>query len=166
MSKKNIVYSAGILLYKIVNDEIYVFLAHPGGPYWENTDEHSWGIPKGRLDKDEPPIAAAYREFKEEIGCHAPHHEIKFLGEFGHARRIEKRIYAYYDFAPHFKVKNLVSNLFELEWPENSGNIQLFPEIDKAKWLKISRAYKKIMPGQVQLLQALENKLGKTNATD
>ena len=45
--------SAGILIYKKENNNLKVFLTHPGGPYWENTHLHSWGIPKGELDKNE-----------------------------------------------------------------------------------------------------------------
>ena len=58
--------SAGILVYKKENEKIKILLCHPGGPYWENTNLHSWGIPKGELDKGENQINAAKREFKEE----------------------------------------------------------------------------------------------------
>ncbi len=161
MSKKNIVYSAGILLYRTVEDITEVFLAHPGGPYWEGIDEHSWGIPKGRIEKDEEALAAAYREFEEEIGVPAPDGKMKMLGEFNHARRVEKRIFAYYCCAPLFEVGKVNSNLFELEWPPKSQNMEFFPEIDKVQWYNIKDAYQKIMPGQIQILKKLELKLAK-----
>ncbi len=31
--------SAGILLFKKENNDLYYFLVHPGGPFWKNKDE-------------------------------------------------------------------------------------------------------------------------------
>ena len=39
--------SAGLLVYRCGLDQIEVFLAHPGGPYFARKDEGSWTIPKG-----------------------------------------------------------------------------------------------------------------------
>lgn len=36
--------SAGILLYKRVNDKYYVLLAHFGGPYYKNKDKGAWSL--------------------------------------------------------------------------------------------------------------------------
>ena len=59
--------SAGILLYKMVNKDLQIFLVHPGGPFWKNKDLGSWSIPKGEFT-DEEPLEAARREFEEETG--------------------------------------------------------------------------------------------------
>jgi len=64
MAKK----SAGILLYRIKDDLLEVFLVHPGGPFWVKKDLGSWSIPKGEFAGDEVPLEAAKREFKEETG--------------------------------------------------------------------------------------------------
>ena len=40
-------YSAGLLMYKIENGEILVFLVHPGGPFFKNKDFGYWSIAKG-----------------------------------------------------------------------------------------------------------------------
>src|SRR5688500_371812 len=60
--------SAGILLYHIHNEELKVFLVHPGGPFWKNKEEGAWSIPKGEFEPDEDPLSAAKREFLEETG--------------------------------------------------------------------------------------------------
>src|ERR1700761_6945432 len=60
--------SAGILLYRRLNDLLEVFLVHPGGPFWKNKDAGSWTIPKGEFTNDEPALDAAIREFSEETG--------------------------------------------------------------------------------------------------
>ena len=51
--------SAGILLYRYVNDELEVLLVHPGGPYHVNKDIGAWSIPKGEFGEDEEALAAA-----------------------------------------------------------------------------------------------------------
>ncbi len=58
--------SAGLLMYRVRDDRLQVFLAHPGGPYFTNKDDGSWTIPKGEPDPDEDLLEAARREFQEE----------------------------------------------------------------------------------------------------
>ena len=53
--------SAGLLMYRIGDGDLQVFLVHPGGPYWSNKDEGSWTLPKGEYESDEDPLAAAIR---------------------------------------------------------------------------------------------------------
>src|ERR1700760_1502260 len=60
--------SAGILLYRKVENNLQVFLVHPGGPFFKNKDAGAWSIPKGEFLDDEDPLAAAKREFQEETG--------------------------------------------------------------------------------------------------
>ena len=59
--------SAGLLLYRRRNG-LEVLLVHPGGPLWARKDEGAWSIPKGEIEGDEDPLAAAHREFEEELG--------------------------------------------------------------------------------------------------
>ena len=47
------------------------------------------------------------------------------------------------------------SNLFEMEWPPKSGNIQTFPENDRAQWFPVEEARKKIFKGQTGFLDRL-----------
>lgn len=58
-------HSAGVLVYKIENDQVKILLCHMGGPYWKNIDEGGWSIPKGEFKKEKA-IDAATREFQEE----------------------------------------------------------------------------------------------------
>ena len=60
--------SAGILLYRLNNNHLEVFLVHPGGPFFEKKDRGVWSIPKGEFTSEETPLDAARREFKEETG--------------------------------------------------------------------------------------------------
>src|SRR5687767_986257 len=60
--------SAGILLYRRSAGALEILLVHPGGPFWRNKDDGAWMIPKGLIDPDEEPSAAALREFEEELG--------------------------------------------------------------------------------------------------
>lgn len=63
--------SAGILMHHHSDAGLVVLLVHPGGPFWRNRDLESWSIPKGELDDDKDPEAAARREFAEELGIEA-----------------------------------------------------------------------------------------------
>jgi predicted NUDIX family NTP pyrophosphohydrolase len=149
MAKK----SAGILLYRIKNKFLELFLVHPGGPFWTKKDDGAWSIPKGEFEDDEDPLDAAKREFEEETG-------IKISGEFIQLNSIKqksgKTVYAWAvkgDTDPE-KIK---SNNFEIEWPPKSGKMKTFPEIDKAAWFNMSEAKKKINEAQAALIKELEN---------
>jgi len=65
MTKKE---SAGLLMYRLRNSTLEVFLVHPGGPYWARKDLGAWSIPKGELQEGEDYLDAAKREFQEETG--------------------------------------------------------------------------------------------------
>ena len=67
MSKK----SAGLLLFRETGGAMEVLLVHPGGPFWVKKDDGAWSIPKGEIAGDEEPLAAAKREFEEEMGAPA-----------------------------------------------------------------------------------------------
>ena len=59
--------SAGILPYKVIENKIYIYLEHPGGPYWDGVNE--WSVCKGEYKRGiETARQAAIREFGEESG--------------------------------------------------------------------------------------------------
>jgi predicted NUDIX family NTP pyrophosphohydrolase len=147
--------SAGILLYRFQYDILEVLLAHPGGPFWAKKDAGAWSIPKGEFGEDENPLDAAIRETKEEIG-------IDVQGEFMELtpakQKSGKLVYAWalqQDVDP----ENITSNSFEIEWPPKSGRKKIFPEIDKVAWFNLNEAKKKIIEGQVALIEELGSKL-------
>lgn len=151
------VHSAGILLYKFHDSgELMFFLAHPGGPFWKNKDEKSWSIPKGVTEDDEQDyIEVAKREFREEIGVELSS-PLESLGAF--KQPSGKVIHAWAG-RQNIDPSLVVSNTFEMEWPPKSGNLQSFPEIDRADWFNYPTAKIKILKGQLPILEALIEKI-------
>ena len=143
--------SAGLLLYRVVAGRLEVLLVHPGGPFWAKKDDGAWSLPKGEIEDDEDPLAAATREFAEETGL-TPQGEMISLEPL--RQRGGKLVYAWavkQDFDP----AALRSNSFTLEWPPKSGNRQAFPEVDHAAWFKLDEAQRKILPSQKPFLDQL-----------
>src|SRR5438105_7135979 len=60
--------SAGLLMYRNRESMPEFLLVHPGGPFWKGKDAGAWTIPKGEIGQGEEPLAAAKREFEEELG--------------------------------------------------------------------------------------------------
>jgi len=141
--------SAGLLLYRKTNNELQIFLVHPGGPFFKNKDAGVWSIPKGEFLNDEEALTAAKREFKEETGHSIDGHFIPLSpvtlksGKIVYAWAVEGDIDA----------QNIHSNLFEMEWPPKSGKKQSFPEIDRGGWFNIEEAKLKINGGQLGLIE-------------
>jgi predicted NUDIX family NTP pyrophosphohydrolase len=148
--------SAGILLYRRGQDGVRLLLVHPGGPFWRGRDEGAWMIPKGLVEPDEAPLAAALREFEEELGV-KPAGEPRSLctvrqagGKWVEAFALEG------DFDP----AALKSNEFSLEYPPKSGSFRAFPEVDEARWFTPAEARVKILKSQGPIIGALEADLG------
>ena len=68
MSHSGMPRGAGIVLYRLIDGRVEVLLWHMGGPFWARKDSGAWTIPKGEYDANEDALAAARREFAEEIG--------------------------------------------------------------------------------------------------
>ncbi|PUZ27157.1 Predicted NTP pyrophosphohydrolase, NUDIX family [Chitinophaga costaii] len=147
--------SAGILLYRFYQAHLEVLLVHPGGPFWARKDVGVWSIPKGLIDTNENPLAAAQREFAEETGhtLAGPFHTLQPIRQ-----KTGKVIYAWAT-AGNLDAAAITSNTFTMEWPPKSGIQKSFPEVDKAGWFDISTAREKILPSQVALLNELEQLL-------
>ncbi|WP_405476394.1 NUDIX domain-containing protein [Paenarthrobacter ilicis] len=151
--------SAGILLYRRKADsEIDLWIAHMGGPFWARKDTHAWSIPKGEFADDEEALAAAHREFTEEIGTPPPSVAYVELGIF--RQPSGKLITAFAADAPDFQPREIRSNTFPMEWPKGSGAIKEFPEIDDARWFPVSVARTKLVKGQLPIVDALVRHLG------
>jgi len=148
--------SAGILLYRLTGPEPEVLLVHPGGPFWAKKDDGAWSIPKGLYEPGEEPLAAARREFAEEIGL-APSGDCVWLGSF---RQPSGKTVIAYAVAGDFDLSGFRSNLFEMEWPPRSGRRQSFPEADRAGWFTLAQARRKLTKGQVPIVEALSKRLG------
>lgn len=147
--------SAGILLYRR-SPGLEVFLGHMGGPFWAKRTDAAWSIPKGLLEPGEVPLAAALREFAEEIGMPAPDVLYEPLGDF---RQRSGKIVTVYAAEHDLMVGDVVSNTFQMEWPPRSGRMQEFPEIDRAEWFGLSEARVKVVAGQLPVLDELERRM-------
>lgn len=148
--------SAGILVYRLVATSLEVLLVHPGGPFWAKKDDGAWFIPKGELYPGEQPLAAAYREFHEELGFPAPPGEPLELGSV--KNKSGKLIHAW-ALRGDLELSGFVSNTVELEWPPRSGKKREFPEIDRAEYFAADRAVHKMHPAELPLVQRLLQQL-------
>ena len=143
--------SAGLVMFRRHAQRLEVLLIHPGGPFWSRKDDGAWSIPKGEIGEDEEPLAAARREVREETGASPrgtflPLTSIRQAGgKIVHAWAVES----------DFDAADLVSNTFDMEWPPHSGRQQAFPEADRAAWFPLDVARRKILKGQIPLLDEL-----------
>ena len=148
--------SAGLLLHRHGPGGVEVLVAHMGGPFWARRDEGAWSVPKGEHGDGEDPLAAALREFAEEIGSPAPHGPTIALGEF---RQSGGKVVTVFAREADMDVTQIRSNTFELEWPPRSGRMQSFPEVDRAEWMAPDLARTKLVRGQVPVIDALLERL-------
>jgi predicted NUDIX family NTP pyrophosphohydrolase len=144
--------SAGILVYRVKDKRVEVFLCHPGGPFYKNKDNGVWTIPKGEFDESEEPFTAAKREFKEETGQ-------EITGDFIPMRPIRykdgKKIVYAWAVKSDIDATNIRSNTFPLEWPPKSGKFVEVPEVDRGDWFTIEVAKQKILASLSPLLEDL-----------
>ena len=149
--------SAGILLYRRSPDgRLEVLLVHPGGPFWARRDGGAWSIPKGEYGPDEDPLAAARREFEEELGAAAPCGASHDLGEI---RQRTGKIVRAWALAGDLDVTAITSNTCLIEWPPRSGRQLEIPEVDQAGWFGLEQAREKINPAQAELINRLAERV-------
>jgi predicted NUDIX family NTP pyrophosphohydrolase len=148
--------SAGILMYRRSGPDLEVLLVHPGGPFWAKKDLGAWSIPKGEFDEGEEPLAAAKREFCEELGSepHGAFVDGAFL-ELGMLVQPSRKEVIAWAVEGDFPIAKLKSNTFEIEWPPKSGRKKRFPEVDRAEWFSPDDARGKILPGQAEFIDRL-----------
>ncbi len=145
--------SAGILLWRRGADGPEVLLGHPGGPYFWRKDDGVWSIPKGEYEPDEDALAAAYREFAEEIGMPVPAGEAVPLGE---SKQSGGKVVTVFAVEGDLDAAAMVSNLFSMQWPPMSGRMQEYPELDRAGWFTLAQARVKVFSSQVPFLDRFE----------
>ena len=140
------------MLYRRREGRIEVLLAHPGGPFWSKKDDGAWFVPKGELEGDEEPLAAARREFQEELGSEPPGGEPLALGTV--KNKSGKLIYAW-ALEGDLDTESMKSNTFELEWPPRSGKMREFPEVDRAGFFSLEAAATKMHSAELPFLERL-----------
>ena len=147
--------SAGLLLYRCPGPVVEVLLVHPGGPFWRNKGFGAWSIPKGEARAGEDLLDVARRELREEIG-------VELDGAFlplTPVRQAGGKIVHAWAIAADVDPETIVSNTFQMEWPPRSGQQQTFPEVDRAAWFEADEARRRILSGQVPLLDELTRRL-------
>ncbi|GAB2771690.1 NUDIX domain-containing protein [Amycolatopsis magusensis] len=147
--------SAGLLLYRGGAAHTEVLLGHMGGPFWARKDEAAWSVPKGEQEPDEEPLAAARREFEEELGLPVPAGEHVALGEVRQSGKVVTVFALEADLDPALAVPGT----FEMEWPPRSGRMQEFPEMDRFEWFELAEAERKLVKGQRAFLGRLAERL-------
>jgi predicted NUDIX family NTP pyrophosphohydrolase len=144
--------SAGILLYRLRDDQPEVLLVHPGGPFWAKRDLGAWSLPKGEYEEGEDPRACAIREFSEELGVADMPTDLVELGVVRQAGGKEVTAWAARgDVDP----STVSSNTFTMEWPPRSGELREFPEVDRAEWVDSAQAREKLIPAQAAFVDRL-----------
>ena len=148
--------SAGLLLFRRVDEGVEVLVAHPGGPIWARRDTGAWSLPKGAANDGESLLEAAYREFEEETGHPAPGGPVIDLGE---VRMRSGKVVHGWGVEGDLDPAALRSLTVDVEWPPKSGRLVTVPEIDRVAWVRPSEARRRLNPAQAgfvdRLLQAL-----------
>ena len=144
--------SAGLLLFRRPQSRLEVFLAHPGGPFWETRDLGAWTIPKGAANRGESLLDAALREFEEETGI-VPHGPFQPLGSV--RQRAGKTVYGW-AWEGDADPRQTHSNEMSAEWPRGSGRWLTFPEIDRCEWFGPEEARRKINSAQTEFIDRLQ----------
>lgn len=144
--------SAGLLLFRRSGSAVEVLLAHMGGPFWARRDAGAWSLPKGEYLPDEAPLAAARREFAEELGLPPPPGAVLALGSITQSGGKQVTAWAVEaDLDP----SDVVPGVFELEWPRGSGRLREFPEVDRVAWFGLIEARDKLVSAQREFLDRL-----------
>ncbi|HEX6278262.1 MAG TPA: NUDIX domain-containing protein [Polyangiaceae bacterium] len=143
--------SAGVLVYRRDPNGLAVLLAHPGGPIFRRRDAGAWTIPKGEIEPDEEPLAAARRELTEETGFSV---EGPFL-DLGTVKQKNGKIVHGFAAEADFDPKTLKSLLFRMEWPPKTGKFAEFPEVDRAEYFPLDVAREKLNQAQSEFLDRL-----------
>ena len=143
-------------MYRLLQGELQVLLAHPGGPLWKNKDDGHWTIPKGEAPLEEPLLETAIREFEEETGIkpHGPFIELGSIRQKG-----GKVVHAWAFEGDWDDSEPVRSNTYSMEWPPGTGNIQNFPEIDRARFFPLTEARRKLKDAQWPLVERLRHLL-------
>lgn len=143
--------SAGLIMYRIRERQLQVFLVHPGGPFWVNKDKGAWAIPKGQVDDGEEPLDAALREFQEETSF-VPQGEFLRLGTI---RQLSGKLVDAWAFEGDCNPEELHSITCQVEWPPRSRRMIEVPEVDRGQWFNIDDAQESILQSQRPFLTTL-----------
>jgi predicted NUDIX family NTP pyrophosphohydrolase len=149
--------SAGLLMYRLRDRRIEIFLVHPGGPFWAKKDLGAWSIPKGEYAEGENPLDAARREFTEETGFAA---EGNFV-DLGTVKQAGGKIVSVWAVEGDCDPAKLRSNMCMIEWPPRSGRKIEIPEVDRGAWFTVEEARERILKSQEPIIDLLLERLNR-----
>lgn len=109
-------------------------------------------MPKGGIEPGEEPLAAALREFEEELGTRPA----GIPRPLGRIRQAGGKWVEPFALEGDLDPERIESMMFEMEWPPRSGERATFPEVDRAAWFTLAEARAMILPSQTPILDALE----------
>lgn len=149
--------SAGILVFRRTARGVEVLIGHMGGPFWARKEEAAWSVPKGEYEPDEDPLAAARREFVEELGLPVPAGELLDLSD---VRQPSGKVVTVWAVEGDLDPADVVPGTFEMEWPTGSGRMREFPELERVEWCGLDLARERLVKGQRVFLDRLAQRLG------
>ncbi|MGW0787871.1 NUDIX domain-containing protein [Streptomyces sp. NPDC002911] len=149
--------SAGLLLFRVVAGEdgrpdAEVLIGHMGGPFWARRETAAWSVPKGEYESSEEPAEAARREFEEELGLPLPDGAWVPLGE---TRQTGGKTVTVWGVEADLDPAEAVPGTFAMEWPEGSGVLREFPEMDRFVWCAPAMALERLVAGQRVFVERL-----------
>jgi predicted NUDIX family NTP pyrophosphohydrolase len=144
--------SAALLVYRRAGDSFELVIVHPGGPFWAKKDDGAWSLPKGEYGEGEDALTVARREFAEELGQPAPAGDVTDLGEI---KQAGGKLVRGFGIEADVDLTTITSNEFAMEWPPRSGELQSFPEVDRAQWVTTDVARLKLNAAQVAFVDRL-----------
>jgi predicted NUDIX family NTP pyrophosphohydrolase len=147
--------SAGLLMYRLRDLRIEIFLVHPGGPFWAKKDLGAWSIPKGEYAEGENPLDAARREFSEETAFAAKGNFV----DLGTVKQAGGKIVSVWAVEGDCDPAKLRSNLCMIEWPPRSGRKIEIPEVDRGAWFTVEEARERILKSQEPIIDLLFERL-------
>jgi predicted NUDIX family NTP pyrophosphohydrolase len=147
--------SAGLLMYRLRDRRIEIFLVHPGGPFWAKKDLGAWSIPKGEYAEGENPLDAARREFSEETGFAAKGNFV----DLGTVQQAGGKIVSVWAVEGDCDPAKLRSNMCMIEWPPRSGRKIEIPEVDRGAWFTVEEARERILKSQKPIIDLLLERL-------
>lgn len=133
-----------------------VLLGHMGGPFWARRDAGAWSVPKGEYEPDEEPLAAARREFQEELGLPVPAGDLVDLGS---VTQSGGKVVTVWAVEADLDPGEVTPGTFTMEWPKGSGRVAEFPEVDRAAWFDLRDAGERIVAAQRVFLDRLAARL-------
>ena len=125
-----------------------------GGPLWSGKDAAAWSVPKGIYDDPEPPLAAATREWQEELGVPLPI-AVESLVLLGEVRQPSGKRLVVWAGEGDLDPDTIVPGTFTMQWPPRSGTTAEFPEIDRVEWCAVDSARRRLVAGPRVFLDRL-----------